>query len=480
MIKTSKSLGINNIVILIGALFTTVILMGISYYKTDRSREELLVSNQLSNKVLEIQYIISRAESSQRGYLLTNNKIYLQPYTTARKDYLKLLRELTLYNKNDYDVRIPISKIDKLDSIISLKFKELDKTIRLTKSGNEATSLLIVESDLGLYYMKDIKALTNDIRRNLEINLLDKKTNYHVWNYISITLIILAFLIILISLINLITKIRPVLNDLVSTKRSLEESNNQLNNYVEHLRVANKEKDRAMLKNKLLIDSLKVKNEQLDHFAYVASHDLQEPLRTVSNYVEIFEEDYEDKLDDDARMYFGFIDGALDRMRKLISGLLNFSRLGTSGEKEKVDLNLCLNEIKANFQATIEEENITINADSLPVVEAYKVEITQLFQNIISNAIKFRKPDIAPIINISFEEESTHYKFKITDNGIGIKEEHLYKIFDMFSRLHSAKDYEGQGIGLAFCKKIVEMHHGEIWVESTHGESTTFNFTLQK
>ena len=212
----------------------------------------------------------------------------------------------------------------------------------------------------------------------------------------------------------------------------------------------------------------------------MASHDLQEPLRTVSNYVEIFEEDYEDKLDDDARMYFGFIDGALDRMRKLISGLLNFSRLGTSGEKEKVDLNLCLNEIKANFQATIEEENITINADSLPVVEAYKVEITQLFQNIISNAIKFRKPDIAPIINISFEEESAHYKFKITDNGIGIKEEHLYKIFDMFSRLHSAKDYEGQGIGLAFCKKIVEMHHGEIWVESTHGESTTFNFTLQK
>ena len=480
MINTSKSLGINNIVILIGALFTTVILMSISYYKMDTSRKELLISNQLSNKVLEIENIISRAESSQRGYILTDNITYLEPYTTAREDYLKLLKDLIQLNKNEYEVNIKPKQIDKLDSIVSLKFNELDKTIRLSKSGNSETSLLIVESDLGLYYMKDIKSVIKEIGQNLNNRLLEKKRSYHVWNYVSIIFLVLAFIIIILSLINLITKIRPVLNDLLATKVSLEQSNNQLNKYVENLRIANKEKDRAMLKNKLLIDSLKVKNEQLDHFAYVASHDLQEPLRTVSNYVEIFEEDYEDKLDDDARMYFGFIDGALDRMRKLISGLLNFSRLGTSGEKQKVDLNDSLNEIKENFRTKIEEENISINTLLLPVVEAYKVEITQLFQNIISNAIKFRKPDVSPIITISFDEDATHYRFRIKDNGIGIKQEQIHKIFDMFSRLHSTKDYEGQGIGLAFCKKIVEMHHGEIWVESTYGESTTFNFTLQK
>jgi signal transduction histidine kinase len=480
LINTTKKLGINNIVILIVALFTTVILLGVSYYKTNRSRKEVTISNRLTSKVLSVQNIILEAESSQRGYLLTENQLYLGPYKTAEKKYKQLYKELIEENRNEYEVAINPVKIKKLDSIISLKFLELDKTIRLSESGNNETSLLIVESDLGLFYMRDIRIITSDIIKSLNTRYIIRKDSYHTWNYISICLLSLSFIIILISLISLLTKIKPVLSDLVKTKRSLESSNAQLNKYVENLRIANKEKDRAMLKNRLLIDSLKVKNEQLDHFAYVASHDLQEPLRTVSNYVEIFEEDYEDKLDDDARMYFGFIDGALDRMRKLISGLLNFSRLGTSGEKEKINLNDCLNEIKANFQATIEEEDIVIHAESLPVVEAYRVEITQLFQNIISNAIKFRKKEVSPIIKISHKEDATHYIFKITDNGIGIKQEQIHKIFDMFSRLHSTKDYEGQGIGLAFCKKIVEMHHGEIWVESTHGESTTFNFTLQK
>jgi len=170
----------------------------------------------------------------------------------------------------------------------------------------------------------------------------------------------------------------------------------------------------------------------------------------------------------------------VDRMRNLISGLLSFSRIGSSGEMEKIDLNATLTRIKEDFTALREARDITIENDRLPVIEGYRIEIRQLFQNLISNAIKFTDPKIKPKIKISFDETDNFYNFHIQDNGIGIQDKDFAKIFDMFSRLHNVKEYEGQGIGLAFCKKIVELHHGNIWVSSEMGKGSTVHFTIKK
>ena len=227
-------------------------------------------------------------------------------------------------------------------------------------------------------------------------------------------------------------------------------------------------------------ETLIAKNKQLERFAYVASHDLQEPLRTVTNYLEIFEEDYAENLDDDAHMYFGFINDATKRMRKLIRGLLTFSRLGSSGVKELIDCKIIIAEIKQDFSAVIEEKNITISSVNLPIIYGYQLELKQLFQNLIANAIKFSKPNVPSIIEITVDSNREEHIFNVTDNGIGMKDKDLVKIFDMFSRLNNTKDYEGQGIGLAFCKKIVELHGGAIWATSTYGEFTSIQFNIKK
>ena len=296
-----------------------------------------------------------------------------------------------------------------------------------------------------------------------------------------------ATIIVFLSLFNLIKKIRPLIEELLQTQSDLERSNKNLQQTLKDLKISNAEKqkeikakEKAIEEADKLNESLIVKNQQLDHFAYVASHDLQEPLRTVSNYLEIFQEDFPERVKGEAVMYFNFINKAVERMRNLISGLLSFSRIGTSGQMEEVNLNETLEKIKDDFAVVIEERGIVIEHDHLPTITGYRIEIKQLFQNLISNAIKFTKPEVKPNIKISFDETDNYFNFHIKDNGIGIPEKDFTKVFDMFSRLNSNKDYEGQGIGLAFCQKIVELHLGNIWVSSTFGVGTTVHFTLKK
>ena len=238
--------------------------------------------------------------------------------------------------------------------------------------------------------------------------------------------------------------------------------------------------EKIQKENELLIQTLTAKNEQINHFAYVASHDLKEPLRTITSFIEIIKEDYGSKLDAEAMQYFGFIDGAVDRMQKLISGLLIYSRLGNSGDKETVDLNSCLKNIKENLALQISEQEAVFNCDDLPLVFGHKVELTQLFQNLISNALKFRKKEVSPVISIATKDIGEFHEFSVSDNGIGIKEAKISEIFEMFKRLNSTKHFEGQGIGLSFCQKIVELHLGHIWATSTYGQGTTIHFTLKK
>lgn len=224
---------------------------------------------------------------------------------------------------------------------------------------------------------------------------------------------------------------------------------------------------------------LRRSNEELQQFAYVASHDLQEPLRMVTSYLQLIESRYADKLDSDAHEFIGYaVDGAA-RMKALINDLLAYSRV-EGGEKvfEEFDSQLALNKALSNLSLKLEDSHSIITYDPMPSIKADRTQITQLFQNLLSNAIKFQRPGNAPHVHIGVKQINHEWQFSVEDNGIGIAPAYLDRIFIIFQRLHKKSEYPGTGIGLAICKKVVERHGGRIWVESKPGEGTTFYFTL--
>jgi len=225
-------------------------------------------------------------------------------------------------------------------------------------------------------------------------------------------------------------------------------------------------------------EELKIKNKELEHFAYIASHDLKEPLRTISNYMNIIAEDYLPQLDEVAGKYVSAVNKATSRMEVLIGALLDFSRLGKDKELKLTDTARIVADAKEDLKNLIERTSTEVIIGDLPVLPVYEVEFRQLIQNLISNAIKFSRKDIAPKISITSQLIKDGYEFAVQDNGIGIEPEHYERIFRIFQRLHTDGLYEGYGIGLANCKKIVELHQGRIWVESKPGQGSTFYFTI--
>lgn len=240
--------------------------------------------------------------------------------------------------------------------------------------------------------------------------------------------------------------------------------------------------ERKIAEKKLqkLTEELKKSNSELEQFAYIASHDLQEPLRMVASYVQLLERRYKDKLDEDALEFISYaVDGA-HRMQGLIHDLLLYSRVGTKGKDfEDVDTNEILSRVIRDLQIMVQEKEATIESDSLPGIKADGRQIGQLFQNLIANAMKFCK-DKKPVIQIKAVEKGSQVIFSVKDNGIGIDPEFHERIFMIFQRLHKRDEYEGTGIGLAVCKKIVERHGGRIWIESEAGQGATFNFSINK
>lgn len=224
-------------------------------------------------------------------------------------------------------------------------------------------------------------------------------------------------------------------------------------------------------------NELEQKNKELSQFTHMVSHDLKEPLRTISGLSQIIEKKYKGKLDEKADKLLGLIAVATVRMRNLIDDLLDHSSIGQKKEMTNVDCKKLVEVIIQDLQAQIKETNTTIELGTLPIVTGYQTELRLLFQNLISNGIKFSKPGIAPKIRISSKEQDG-WTFSIEDNGIGIADQHKDKIFRVFQRLHTTSEYEGTGIGLAHCKKIIELHKGNLWVNSEPGEGSTFYFTI--
>ncbi|UII32875.1 PAS domain S-box protein [Fulvivirga ulvae] len=224
--------------------------------------------------------------------------------------------------------------------------------------------------------------------------------------------------------------------------------------------------------------TLESKSKEMEQFAYITSHDLREPLLTIKHYAELLLDEYAENMDDEASMFTKSVYNGANRMEKLIQGLLDYSRLSKPKSLKKVNVSEVLDEVKSDLNSLIVNTRASINSTNLPIILAYPLELKLLFQNLIQNAVKFRKENSKPNIEVKSKKLEGGWQFSITDNGIGIDDRDKERVFVMFRKAHRNNQYEGTGIGLALAKKIVETHHGDIWLESTVGEGSTFHFTV--
>jgi len=251
--------------------------------------------------------------------------------------------------------------------------------------------------------------------------------------------------------------------------RELFYKNNELEKIVEE------RTQELYLKN----SALEHRNTELLEISYVVSHDLQEPLRTIASFVDLFQQQFKGSIDGNADIYIKYITEATARMQRLIKDLLDYSRIGKEKSHHEIDCNKLISHLMIDMSSSINNNQVKFEIDLLPTIYASETDLRLLFQNLISNAIKFRKKNQTPVIRISARKIDDGYQFEVSDNGIGIDPRYKEKIFILFQRLHNKSDYEGTGIGLAHCRKIVEAHGGKIWVNSMPGEGSLFCFTLK-
>ena len=277
-------------------------------------------------------------------------------------------------------------------------------------------------------------------------------------------------------------------SDLIAANEEIVHQNEENESYAtelilarEELAYQNEEKEKRAAELLTANKELAFSNAELEQFIFVASHDLQEPLRMITGFMAQLEKKYGDIVDEKGRQYINFAMDGAKRMRQIILDLLSFSVAGSvEDDIEDVDSEKLINEIITHNWRQAEELKASFNLENLPVMQTYKKPLRQIFQNLVGNSLKYHKQDEPPVISITCKQTKTHFQFAVEDNGIGIAPEYFDKIFIIFQRLHNKDEYSGTGMGLALTKKIVENLGGKIWVESIEGKGSTFYFTILK
>jgi len=404
-------------------------------------------------------------ETGMRGFILTGEGSYLEPYNKAfvqLPQTVKEVRELTADNP------VQQSALDRLEPLITERADSARDRIDIcTREGLE-TAVKSMRNGPGSQPMNQVREQLYQMKQE-EDRLLLLRTQEAAKSSQNTKIVIVTGEVLAIAFLGLAG---IVVGQEIGQRRRAEMEVRILNADLER-RVA----DRTAELNERAKD-LARSNSELQQFAYVASHDLQEPLRMVASFTQLLAKRYSEQLDDDARDFINYaVDGAT-RMQTLISDLLNYSRVGTQGNPlVPTDSEALFKRVLETLQFSIEESGAVIVSDTLPMVMTDPQQLGQLFQNLLSNAIKFHgeKP---PNVRISTERDGNEWKISVRDCGIGISQEHADRIFIIFQRLHNKTEYPGTGIGLAICKKIVERHGGRIWIEPSPGGGATFCFTI--
>ncbi len=459
----------NKIIAGFGTALAILILVGVLSYRSmvrsDADRQSVTHTHQVLEQVDLVETDLLNAETGERGFILTGETSFLEPYTEAfgRVDQdLKELARLTADNP------VQQQNLDRVEPLISERLGMLHDRVELRRHTDLVSGAEIVIQGPGKLHMDMIRAQLAEIKRE-ENGLLSLRTQETAKSSQNTKTVIAVGEILGVGFLCLAG---IVVGQEMGQRKLAEEEIRALNVDLEQ-RVA----DRTAELHERAKD-LARSNSELQQFAYVASHDLQEPLRMVASFTQLLAKRYGDKLDDDAREFIHYaVDGAT-RMQSLISDLLNYSRVGTQGKPlVPTDCEALFKRVLGSLQIAIKESGAIIVNDPLPMVMADEQQLGQLFQNLLSNAIKFHGAD-PPRIRISTERNGNEWKISVRDNGIGISQEHFHRIFIIFQRLHTRTEYPGTGIGLAICKKIVERHGGRIWIEPSPGGGSTFFFTI--
>ncbi len=440
-----------------------------SVYVVEKTLNDTIEVAYSQKIIADLNDLIARAldaETATRGYLLTHKKDYLYPLDGSKEDISDLLLSITKHVGKEKNQQTSIDSISKL---ISYRFEAIDLLLNLDSSGASRTPLFYKLLDEGKKTMDELREQVSIMEAQEAVILNDRLFAY---NQASSNPTIVFTVFSMITILIIIITFYQVLMQFEKRARA------------EHM-------------SKSLINELKRSNQDLEQFAYVASHDLQEPLRKIRAFGDRLVGIYEDATEPiPGAEYVKRMGSAAERMQTLINDLLTFSRISREKAPLKmIDLRNPVEEAVSNLALIINEKKATVNVRPLPnEINGNHGQLTRLFQNLISNGIKFQAEGITPIIEISYKEVSKQelkkkasinlqqncYEISVADNGIGFDEKYLDKIFTLFQRLHGRSEYEGTGIGLAVCAKIVSNHHGYLTAESEEGKGATFLIYLPK
>jgi signal transduction histidine kinase len=360
------------------------------------------------------------------------------------------------------------------DGVSNLR-KSLELTLSYKKPHTMAIQRYDVQKPDGSFEEKYWSPMNMPI-----INPVDSSIAYIVHRAVDVTESVLLknkAIVFNNKTIDLERKVHELETEILNRSKEIKLINQELEHRIEERTNELRKSERILQKQNALLIS---QNKELEQYTYITSHDLQEPLRTLISFSDLLKNRYSNVLDEKGLKYIDFISDASGRMRELVKVLMEYSLIGKKRQLMQINTADLLGNVLADMSLLIAETKAEITCSNLPVLTGFPIELRQLFQNLISNAIKYSKKDLTPIIHISAEEKEGEWEFTVSDNGIGIDMNCANNLFQVFKRLHNRGEYEGTGIGLAISKKIVELHGGNIWVESLVNEGSAFKFILKK
>ncbi len=417
----------------------------------------LLQIQNLSSSVAQLRALANDAEAGEHGFLLTGDERYLLPLQQANSSLEDQIRS-SLRNANERPAfRKQVENIAKL---VTKRFEEANQVLAAQRNEGAAAALDLAKSGESQQTMSNLRRAVTKLQASLdedESQYLERERALNEWEFFFFLIGTLIMIVVLVWLYN----------ELVSYLLARDAAHAQLQALNAELEARINERTSELQRS----------NEELQEFAYVASHDLQEPLRTITSFTQLLESRYRGRLDEDADEFIGYIVTASRRMMDLINGLLALVRLRKAGQPTTpISFETLLEEAEMSLQAAIRESGAQIEHGPLPSLVIDRVQFSQVLQNLISNSIKYRREQ-PPVIRVEAQRDSSNWIFSVADNGQGFNQQFAERIFALFQRLHT-QGAAGTGMGLSIARKIVERHGGRIWAESAEGVGSTFYFSL--
>lgn len=444
----------------LAALFSVPLAFSLIYFFVNQAEERretrLLEVLRLAGCMTQLRAHARDAEAGERGFYLTGQERYLSPFKQAQQSLPGWIRQSLAYAKERPEYR---AQVNSIIDLVRERFQEAAIGIGEKQEGKLTSESLAARLTQGQDTMDKIREQARGILRKLdreEVANLDAQQAFSRWTFIFFSVGSLIMIGVIVWLYNALLRY-------IHERDAAEENLKTANTYLE-ARIEERTRD------------LTHANEELQQFAYVASHDLQEPLRTITSFTQLLAIRYKGRLDADADEFIGYIVSSSRRMTDLINGLLALVRLRKAGQPTtQASFEDLLSEAEISLQAAIRESQARIEHGPLPSLVVDAVQFSQVLQNLISNAIKYRREE-APVIHMEAYKDSSNWIFSVRDNGRGFDPQFAERIFGLFQRLHNRED--GTGMGLSIARKIVERHGGRMWAQSSEGTGSTFFFSL--